>query len=337
MMGSRTERAVKTLLAGTLLIGGCWLAGCARKPASEAGGPLAFPLERTQARLERGKYLAEAVAGCFDCHSPTNWSAPEAPPQPGKIGAGDVFPEEGLPGKIVPSNITPDRETGAGAWSDGDFYKALTQGIGHDGRTLFPLMPYARYRDLSDEDLASLIVYVRSIPPVRNPLPKTELAEPVKQALKPLPPRPSLPAPDLADPVKRGAYLANAADCADCHTPVDAKGQPVYGMEFAGGSVLKGPWGTVASANITPHPSGIPYYDEATFLGVMRTGRVGGARKLNVVMPWRFYRHMTDQDLKALFAWVHTLKPVAHRVDNAEAPTFCKRCGSQHGLGADNL
>jgi hypothetical protein len=55
-------------------------------------------------------------------------------------------------------------------------------------------------------------------------------------------------------------------------------------MEFAGGWVLKGPWGAVASANITPDPSGIPYYDEATFLGVMRTGRVGKARKLNVLI-----------------------------------------------------
>ena len=158
------KHAVKMLITGTLVIGGCWLAGCARKPASKSPkAAITFPLERTQARLERGKYLSEAVAGCFDCHSPTQWNAPEAPPEPGKTGAGEVFPMQGLPGRVVASNITPDKETGAGAWSDEDFYKALTQGIGHDGRTLFPLMPYPRFRDLSDEDLASVIVYVRSI------------------------------------------------------------------------------------------------------------------------------------------------------------------------------
>jgi hypothetical protein len=94
-----------------------------------------------------------------------------------------------------------------------DFYRALTQGIGHDGRTLFPIMPYARLRELSDEDLASIIVYARSIAPVRNALPRTELPEPVKQALKPLPPKPLAPPPDLSEPVKRGAYLVNAAVC----------------------------------------------------------------------------------------------------------------------------
>lgn len=308
--------------------------------ASAAGGEPAEAIE-VPAGADAGAAGARKIPGLggdrlFRLPFDTDWSAPEAPPQPGKIGAGVVFPLEGLPGRIVGSNITPDKETGAGSWSDEDFYKALTQGIGRDGRTLFSLMPYRRYRELSDEDLASLIVYVRSIEPVRNLLPKTELAEPVRQSLKPLPPRPLSPPPDLSDSVKRGAYLANAADCFTCHTPVNPQGEPLPGMEFAGGWVLKGPWGEVAGANITPDPSGIPYYDEPMFLSVMRTGRVKGVRKLNVLMPWRFYRDMADQDLKALFAWLRTLKPVSHRVDNTESATPCPRCGFRHGLGAMN-
>jgi mono/diheme cytochrome c family protein len=237
---------------------------------------------------------------------------------------------------VVSSNISPDKGTGAGSWSDEDFYKAMTQGIGKDGRTLFPLMPYDHFREMSDEDLASIIVYVRSIDPVKNKLPKTELLEPVKRSLKPLPPRMEIPRPDLSDPVKRGAYLANAAGCIDCHTPPNPHGIPLPGMAWAGGWVLKGPWGEVASANITPDPSGIPYYDEAMFLQTMRTGRVKGVRKLNILMPWRYYRYMTDEDLKAIFAYVRTLKPVAHRVDNTEKPTPCKLCGFTHGLGDKN-
>ncbi len=321
-------RIATWLVVGTLT---GWLAGCGPNEA----GPLKFPLERTETRLARGKYLVLAVTVCFHCHSDIDWGAAEAPPKPGTIGGGVLFPLEGLPGKIVCANISPDKETGAGLWTDEDFYKAMTQGIGKDGRTLFPMMPYKRFREMSDEDLASVIVYVRSIEPVRNALPQTELLEAVKQSLKPLPPKPFAPPPDLSHPVKRGAYLVNAADCVTCHTPPKPNGEPQPGMEFAGGWVLKGPWGEPASSNITPDPSGIPYYDEAMFIKTIRTGRVQ-ARKLNILMPWPSFRNMTDQDLKAVFAYLRILKPVAHRVDNTEAATPCKRCGFTHGLGGMN-
>jgi mono/diheme cytochrome c family protein len=143
-----------------------------------------------------------------------------------------------------------------------------------------------------------------------------------------------VPEPDLSTPAKRGAYLVTIVGCADCHTP-QAKGQPIRGLEFAGGFILDGPWGRVASANITPDPSGISYYDEALFLEMVRTGYVK-ARKINQIMPWEDYRNLTDEDLKAIFAYIRTLKPVKHRVDNSEPPTFCKLCGSSHGAGNQN-
>ena len=82
---------MKCWAAGVLLIE---LAGCSRN----TGGPLKFPLERTEARSARGKYLVEGIMACFDCHSDTDWSAPDAPPKPGKTGGGQVFPMDGLPG-----------------------------------------------------------------------------------------------------------------------------------------------------------------------------------------------------------------------------------------------
>jgi hypothetical protein len=91
----------------------------------------------------------------------------------------------------------------------------------------------------------------------------------------------------------------------------------------------------VASANITPDPSGIPYYDEALFLEMIRTGYVK-ARKINQIMSWSDYRNLTDEDLKAIFAYLRTLKAVKHRVDNSEPPTFCKLCGFSHGAGSQN-
>src|SRR6185503_8436730 len=101
-------------------------------------------------------------------------------------------------------NITPDVETGAGSWTDEQFVRAIREGIGHDGRRLFPMMPYLNFREMSDEDLASVIVYIRSLEPVRNQLPKTVLPEPVKGMLPPHQPiTAAVPQPDMSNPVAR--------------------------------------------------------------------------------------------------------------------------------------
>lgn len=291
--------------------------------------------ERTPARAARGRYLAESVMGCFDCHSEKNWNAPGAPPVEGKAGAGRGWADDGLPWLVAP-NLTPDRETGAGAWTDDMLARAIREGIGHDGRALFPVMPYTYFRELSDEDLASLIVYLRTLPPVRNALPPTRIPFPLSRLIQsaPQPVAQAVPPPETSDAVNRGAYLVKMASCDSCHTPQD-KGQPLPGLEFAGGYILKYPGGEVASANITPHQTGLSYYDDNIFLEMMRTGHVR-ARTLNSVMPWFFYRGMTDEDLKAIFAYLRTLKPVNHVVDNTEKPTACKLCKRQHGLGERN-
>jgi mono/diheme cytochrome c family protein len=303
-------------------------------------GPKARPLsdrkfEATPQRLERGKYIATGLSGCIYCHSPHNWSAAGTEIVAGKEGSGEVEPYGGLPGRIVAPNITPDPETGAGAWTDDQLARAIREGIGHDGRALFPLMPYGRFKDMSDEDLASVVVYLRSLPAVRNELPKTEIIFPVKYLIRSAPePVSSVAGVVSGDPVARGAHLVQLAGCLDCHTPAD-KGQPVAGMTGAGGESFEGPWGYVASANITPDASGIPYYDEALFLSAMRTGAVK-ARTLSPIMPVMVYKNLSDDDLKAMFAYLRTLKPVKHGVDNSETPTQCKVCRLKHGAGARN-
>jgi len=293
---------------------------------------------RTPKRLARGEYLVEAVSGCMDCHSPHDWTKHDAPILPGRKGSGQEMNAvmNGLPGRIVAPNLTPDPETGAGTWSDDALARAIREGIGHDGRTLFPMMPYEHFRAYPDEDVASIVVYIRSLAPVRNVLPKTEVAFPVKYLIRSVPQPLSGPVqePDLSDAVKRGAFLVNVAACADCHTP-EKMGQPIPGMNFAGGRLLEGPFGRVASANLTQHPSGIPYYDEAQFVQTLRTGYVG-ARRLNQIMPWSVFRNMTDEDLKAIYAYLKTLPPVGHRVDNTETPTYCPIDKSSHGLGNQN-
>lgn len=305
-------------------------------------GPRTRPLtgrtfERTPQRLERGRYIATALSGCVYCHSQHDWTVPGTLIVSGSEGVGEVLPYSDLPGRIVAPNLTPDPETGAGEWTDDQLARAIREGIGHDGRALFPIMPYTHYREMSDEDVASVVVYLRSLPAVRHELPETEIIFPVKYLIRSVPEPVTAPVTETSeasDLVKRGARLVNLAGCGDCHTPM-VKGKSLPGMEFAGGAVFGGPWGNVASANLTPDASGIPYYDEALFLQVMHSGYVK-ARPLSPIMPVMVYTNLTDSDLKAMFAYLRTLKPVKHRVDNSEPPTECKLCRQKHGAGAEN-
>jgi Cytochrome C oxidase, cbb3-type, subunit III len=306
-------------------------------------GPRARPLtnrvfERTPERWTRGKYIVENWAACADCHSPHDWTKHDAPILPGMEGAGqDMSGLKGLPGYVVAPNLTPDPETGSGTWSDDALARAIREGVGHDGRALFNIMPYENYRHMPDEDVASVVVFLRSLPPVRNRLPKTSLIFPVKYLIRnvPQPVTAAVSRPDVSDAVKRGAFLLTIAGCHDCHTPIDDKGEYLPNMDLAGGQIFEGPWGRVASANLTPDPSGIPYYDETLFLQALRTGYVK-ARSLNQIMPWRHYGGMTDDDLKSIFAYLRSIKPIHHVVNNAEPATLCVVCNVAHGGGQKN-
>jgi len=301
-------------------------------------GPRVRPLtdrhfEATPERLQRGRIVA-VISDCRICHSSHEWTQHGAPIIPGTELAGVELPVPELPGRIVASNITPDPETGAGRWTDDQLARAIREGIGHDGRTIFPIMPYGGYRNMSDEDLASLVIYLRSVAPIRNVLPPTSVNFPVKYLIRsaPEPVTSPVPGPNPADPVARGRYLVGIG--CGCHTPSD-RGKEIPGMALAGGEFLKGPWGQATSANITPDSSGIGYYDEAKFLNVMRTGYVG-ARKLNSIMPFGSFKDLPDEELKAIWVFLQTIPPVHHRVDNSLPPTYCKLCKTSHGGGDQN-
>jgi len=288
-------------------------------------------------RLARGRYLVEGVAHCFECHAEHNFKKGLGQPRPGTKGAGEIVKNEEFDGVAFPAglthpNITPDKQTGAGNWTDAQFEQAIRHGIGHDGRELLDFMPYAFFRSMTDEDVSSVIVYIRSLPVVRNSLPKRNLPFPVKVNLHPEM-EPPLP-PDASEQVKHGWYLVRIAQCNDCHTPSDEKGNARTDMMFGGGARMKGPWGDVVTPNITSDPSGISHYDEAMFIKTIRTGRAsGGVRQLNPLMPYSYFKNMTDEDLKAIFAYLRTVKPVRHHVDNSEPPVYCKLCRQKHGFG----
>jgi cytochrome c553 len=289
----------------------------AQRPASTS------KIEVTPELVARGDYLTHHVLGCFDCHTDRDWSRYGGPVDGPEGAGGPCMGEEyGVPGKVCFTNITPDKETGLGNWTDGEILRAIREGVDKNGRALFPMMPYAEaYYALSDDDADAVVAYLRSLPPVSNPVPATRIDFPVsffiKQAPKPL--AGPVSAADPSDTVAYGHYLATVAGCISCHTPVDSHQQPIPGMELAGGQVLKGPWGVVASANLTPDPTGLGGRTEESFLGLFRAWQDPGIQVAtpagqNTVMPWLVHSGTSDQDLQAIWAYLQTVKPIQHKV-----------------------
>jgi len=288
-------------------------------------------VEATPQRLARGAYLAENVFGCFDCHSKLDLKRFGAPPIGPKGAGGDCFGEaEGFPGTVCGSNITPDPETGLGAWTDGEVMRAVREGVSRDGRGLFPMMPYTQYRAISDDDLRAVVAYLRSLPPVKNAVPATQVKFPVSFFVK-LAPQPldgPVASPDQNDPVAYGKYLAKVSGCQFCHTPVDKKHQPIAGMDFSGGQEFPGPWGIVRSANITPHATGLGERDQQAFVGQFKAFDIAPEElpaveaKDNTVMPWLSRAKMTEADLGAIYAFLKTVKPIERTVEKRTHPAL---------------
>jgi len=258
----------------------------------------------TPEALDRGRYLAEGLAGCVACHSPVDESRAGEFPKAGLEFSGRVWPPgSGFPGKIVAPNITPDPETGIGRWTDGEVARAIREGVSRDGRPLFPLMNYPAYRNLTDGDVLSIIAYLRTRKPVRRDNGRSNLDFPVGMMIRTVPqPLDRSPAGLPAAGVERGRAMLKLMLCGECHTPRDSRGNPIAGKELAGGNSFKGDWGTVYSANITSHPSaGIGAYSNDDLKRVFREGRNRAGREL-WVMPWSITRNLTDADMDALIA-----------------------------------
>lgn len=292
--------------------------------------------EATEARLARGKYLVEGVAHCFQCHSPHDLTKPDLPIVEGMKGAGWHMDSAPGLGDVVAPNITPDPETGIGAWTDDEIARAIREGVSRDGTALFPSMPYGNYQHMSDEDLASVVVYLRTIPPVRNALARTKLEFPLSRIVNmmPTPLEETVAEPPASE---RGGYLVELAECRTCHSAA-VQGEPVEGLTFGGGFRFQ-PVGLdtpVHSVNITFDPSGIAHYDFALFDQAMRTGMLPG-RQLSGIMPYAQLSMLTDEDMRAIFEFIKAQPPVRHRVSNTDEPTLCRVCGETHGRGNLNV
>jgi mono/diheme cytochrome c family protein len=316
----------RVLAAGAITVASGAVAGLTtlyfKKPAMAP--PAAVTIQADTARLARGKYLFE-LADCDGCHSQRDFSRFGGPVIDSCRGQGFIFPRElGLPGVIVASNITSDPETGIGGWTDGEIIRAIREGISRDGSYLFPMMPYEQLRRMSDDDVYSLVAFLKTLPPVKHRVPKSQVNFPVSLLVKGAPqPAGSVPPPDRSNPVQYGEYLVTMANCVACHTPAKS-GQPIDGMTFAGGEKFSFPGATVVSANITPDAeTGIGRWSEQDFLDRFTAykeyaehGSPSVGPESFTLMPWVTFSQLPEQDLKAIYAYLRTQKPVLHIVDS---------------------
>src|SRR5262245_1518093 len=209
------------------------------------------------------------------------------------------------------SNITPDRETGIGTWSDAEIKRAITDGTHRLGRPISPQMPFPFYKILTPRDLDALVAYLRSIPPVRNevqpPVYKAAMhAEPVRDAVKPF------ADDDLRDPVKRGFYLATIAHCMLCHSRRPDGTQDYVNSWGKGGYTFKEAWGEALVPNITSHPkAGVGAWTDAEIKRSLTQGVARDGRQFKQPMARQLYfSRMAEADLDAIVAWMRTLPPL---------------------------
>lgn len=321
----RIFKAVLAVLALLILGGVAYVYGFTprQRPAPE------FKVNVTPQVLERGRYLVQHVLLCNDCHSERDWTLYSGPAKP-PLGAGRPcmdrnsaavginFGTAGFPGRLCIRNITPDVETGIGAWTDGEILRAMREGVGRDGQALFPIMPWFMLRNLSDEDAAAVIAWIRSQPAVKSPRPDKLLDFPLNIIVR-LYPRPldgPVAMPARTDTVRYGEYLSKIARCEFCHTArVRGRLEPLPDRRFAGGVPFVMGGRASYSMNLTPDPSGLGSWTKEAFVARFRADAVPHPVKEedNTEMDWSAFSGMTDEDLTAIWDFLHTLPPLPSR------------------------
>jgi len=300
---------------------GALLAGVAGFTAGALGWRAAIaPIARadismyTAATLERGRQLA-AVGNCVGCHT-----APGGPPNAGGLAMETPF------GTIHTTNLTPDVETGIGAWSLAAFQRAMREGISRDGRHLYPAFPYTSYTRTSDEDLTALYAYLMSQPPVRRETAPTQLAFPY--GMRPLmalwnalflqPGAVTAADPSRSVQWNRGEYLVNGlGHCSACHTERNVLGAERSGTAYLGGAMVKG-WEAPALTSASRAP--VPWTEEA-FYRYLRHGHspLHGVASGPMAPVVAELAALPDEDVRAMAHYLASFNPPVSETEAAAA------------------
>lgn len=247
---------------------------------------------------ERGQYLVETVMGCGNCHTASN---PDGTKSTKNLTG--MLVEDNEMFTAIATNITP-----AGAiadWSDEELARAIREGIRPDGSIIGPPMPFAAYRSISDNDLAAIVAYLRTVPAEESALPISEYRFPLPPAYGP--PVGSVTAPEAGVTAEYGEYLVALGHCMECHSPMTPKG-PDWGEGFArGGFEFRGPWGTSISSNLTDHPDGLAEYADDEIKAMITSARRPDGADMLPPMPYPYLAKMTTDDLDAMVLYLRSI------------------------------
>lgn len=279
--------------------------------------------------IARGKYLVHGPAHCSSCHV-SNFSDLVASDQGKDVALqGGVKFVMGPLGNLYTRNLTSDKKTGLGRYSDEQIFRMMRHGIRPDGQATMPLlMPFWK---MADDDMVAIVSYLRTLAPVENEVPEPEwtfMGKAVRSfssTFKPIenPDAPSV-APPMEPTVERGEYLARyVTNCVGCHTNRDMMTYEATGPEYAGGMEFE-PWVEfnkflnvdtslwVRTPNITPAPNSAfsRFKTPQDFIDRFRQGRVLAYSP----MDWGPFSRMTDEDLTAIWKYLNSLEPVNNDV-----------------------
>lgn len=272
------------------------------------------PADDQTALAKRGAYLVNGPAACANCHTPRN---PDFSLVAGKDFAGGFHIVDPA-FDVYSANITPDKDTGIGKWSDEQIMRAIRQGIDDEGKIIFPPMPVPTYNNMSDDDVKAIVAYLRTIPAVHNEVPQSKWNIP-QQAM---PAPKGTPAPSPENKVAYGEYLVTAvAHCFECHTTPDDHGVPDFAHHLGAGGfkITLAPGMEVMTPNITSDKAtGIGSWTAADIKKALTEGLTPTGQHLSPPMPFPWFKNMTDQDLDAVVAYIQTLPPVANKVERTD-------------------
>ncbi|HWP36011.1 MAG TPA: cytochrome c [Gemmatimonadales bacterium] len=267
--------------------------------------------------VARGRYIVRDVAPCAACHGD--------PARRAAYNEGADVPLSGgyrwdiPPGQFYARNLTPDRETGLGNVSDQAIARALREGVGHDGRALLPFM---ELQGLSDDDLQAVVSYLRTQPPVRNPVPShryTLIGKVVKATALAKPVGPAEPPPARSPrgaTVENGRYLAESvALCWACHTQRSQMTGALTGPRYGGATDFiepDDPGRSWSPPNITSdaETGRLARMSEDQFVARFRAGRLIPGSP----MPWQAFARMAEDDLRAIYRYLMTVPPAKNDV-----------------------
>jgi mono/diheme cytochrome c family protein len=259
--------------------------------------------------LERGKYLVTTIGACGNCHTPRD--AAGKPIAGRELAGGFEFDDPGI-GHIVGTNITPDKETGIGNWTEAQIVTALRDGKRPDGTLIRPPMPIPVYRQLSDGDAAAITAYLKSLKPVRSKVGEAHYTVPAPPSYGA--PIMQIAEPNRGDKVGYGAYLSGpVGHCVLCHT-APGGGKPFdMSLAYHGGRELPDfgkPGALTVSRNITAGSNhGIGDWSDAQIKRAITQGIRADGTRLAATMPYAAYAKMRPSDLDAIVAFLRTLKP----------------------------